>query len=307
MFNSSFEVKPKYIERVEHLAMMCSTDIEDDIAELLKDKGWDNTLYHKFSSQVYHTISKYILNYSQAKQCEQELKHMLRQKKRNSKPFLNMLNTGSFNFFDIILQDNKLTFFKNIELLKAIYKIRLDGVGLGEVFLTLFSECKTPIRGDIITGDFLIELKGEKGQIGIDGYWNDCLSFLKQKYQTTSNTIALKCLYNDTPQFIHSQLIELRTEKCDEQYINQLNLEINDIINTVKDIDYKKFVLAVQIYTYHYNNKFDKIIFINKDKALCISYTTLSDIYYQILPHTFSLQVVSQPARNKGYGIVFKS
>ena len=48
MFVSTYEVKPKYYERVEKLAMICSTDIEDNINELLKNKGWNDVLYSKF-------------------------------------------------------------------------------------------------------------------------------------------------------------------------------------------------------------------------------------------------------------------
>lgn len=304
MFSSSFEVKPKYRDRVEHLAMMCSTDIEDDVHELLNDKGWSSEIYHKFSSQVYHIISKYIKTYEEAKLCEADLKHMLKQKEDNEQGFLKIIEQKRFNFFDIVLKDTQVRFLNNVSLLKEIYKLRSDGIGLGEVFLTLFSECVSPSRGDIRVDDYIIELKGERGILGLEGYWNAYLAELRQKYNVNSNTKALNLFYKEP--FACDMLYKLRTEQGDSKFESKLISDISHINKTLKNVNLPKLLLAIQIYTYHINNKFDKIIFINSDKALCIEYGSLKNIYKQVEPHNFLLNTCIQASRNKGLGVILK-
>lgn len=305
MFNSSFEVKPKYLDRVEHLAMMCSTDIEDDVYELLNNKGWSPEAYHKFNSQVYHIISKYIKTYEEAKLCEADLKHMLKQKEDNEQGFLKIISQKRFNFFDIVLKDKHVKFLNNIPLLKEIYKLRSDGIGLGEVFLTLFSECVSPSKGDIKVDNYIIELKGERGMLGFEGYWNTYLAELRRKYNVNSNTKALNLFYKES--FALDMLYKLRTEQGDSKFEAQLISDISHINKTLRNINLPKLLLAVQIYTYHINNNFDKIIFINGDKALCVNYGSLESIYKQIESHNFLLTTCIQTPRNKGLSIILKN
>lgn len=305
MFSSSFEVKPKYLDRIEHLAMMCSTDIEDDVHELLNNKGWPSEAYHKFSSQVYHIISKYIKTYEEAKLCEADLKHMLKQKEDNEQGFLKIIAQKRFNFFDIVLKDKHVKFLNNIPLLKEIYKLRSDGIGLGEVFLTLFSECVSPSRGDIKVDNYIIELKGERGMLGFEGYWNTYLAELRQRYNVNSNTKALNLFYKES--FALDMLYKLRTEQGDSKFETQLISDILYINKTLRNINLPKLLLAVQIYTYHINNNFDKIIFINGDKALCVDYGSLESIYKQIESHNFLLNTCIQAPRNKGLSVILKN
>lgn len=305
MFTSTYEVKPKYIERVERLAMICSTDIEDNINELLKNKGWSEVLYLKFCKDVYEIVCKYITNLNEAKLCETELNHMLKQKKRNEKVFLKLLKARTFNFFDIVLQDKKIHFFKNINLLKEIYKLRSDGIGLGEVFLTLFSECESPATGDIKVGDYIIELKGEKGILGCEGYWNNMLSIIKAQQNLTNSQILnnLANIINSTPYNSAIMLSQLRTECGDINWVNDLIMQVKRLI---KDANIYKLLLALQIYSYHINNNFDKIIFINGSKALCVEYGSIKDIYNQIKDYDFYVSATNLVTRNKGLSVTLK-
>ena len=309
MFTSTYEVKPKYYERVEKLAMICSTDIEDNINELLKNKGQNDVLYSKFCKAVLDIICKYITNLDEAYLCEADLNHMLKQKKRNEKVFLKLLDKKIFNFFDIVLKDRKVKFFKNIDLLKELYKLRAEGVGLGEVFLTLFSECESPACGDIKVGNQIIELKGEKGILGCEGYWNDYLKDAKHLYDKSTNNEALKHLLKliKTGECETTQILaELRTEfgpTPGVKWIHNLRKNIKELIDYDHIIE---LLIAIQIYTYHINNQFDKIIFVNGPKALCVNYGELKTIYSQLKGYEFSISATNQYARNKGLSITLK-
>lgn len=311
MFTSSFEVKPKYIERVEKLAMICSTDIEDNINELLRNKGWNEVLYSKFCKAVLDIVCKYIHNLDEAQLCEADLNHMLKQKKRNEKVFLKLLDKKTFNFFDVVLKDRKVKFFKNIDLLKELYKLRAEGVGLGEVFLTLFSECESPVCGDIKVGKYIIELKGEKGILGCEGYWNEYLKDIKHIYNKSTNNEALKHIITmlASGEYDSGYILEqLRTEDCPtitgNKWVRNLRKDIEELIECEHIVE---LMIAVQIYSYYINNQFDKIIFVNGPKALCINYGKLKDIYDQLKGHEFHISATNQYARNKGLSITFKN
>lgn len=310
MFTCSYEIKPKYRERVEKLALMCSTDIEDNINELLKDKGWCERQYKDFTKHIFNIICKYIHTVDDATACDKELNHMLIQKEHNEQVFLKTITAHKFNFFDIVLKDKKLKFFKNIELLKDIYRIRGDGVGLGEVFLTFFSECISPQHGDISVGGLIIELKGEQGYIGTEGYWNTTIQQYKDKINHNSTSKALSTIFTELPTLSISKqvklMLSLRTEQCDYSDIKCIIPQLKTILKTCNH-HYKKVILALQIWSYYMKNKFDKIVFIKGDTALCIESGDLETIYNQLLPHEFTLSVSNNLVRNNGYSVTLKT